>query len=269
MIVRFHQLFANAWFRPFEYQDEDGNIEIIKLVKGTNEVRQSKQDKNAKEKDFLTGVPNKMVDGEAIYETEITDKAVLNYLQKRQEWGKYIYEYDPLAESKAKAAEIKKQVKTLMDVNNLEDEDLLKLGYVVFGNRALQFAKDNDYDGLKIELSAETQSDPDKIDKLLNDKSNGDRMMTGLAFAKGVIIETEAGNSVSWGDNKAKIVSVREGFTPIDAMIEFYKEVEGREVKKLIYSYLVPKKGNAPEKDVTNPAGDTDPVTTKTSTAKK
>lgn len=248
MIVRFHNLYSNAWFRPFEVQNKDGEIETIKLVQGTSEVRASKQDKNAKPKEFMTGVPTVIVDGVSYYEADITDAAVLKFLQAHPAWGsQYIFEYDPLKESKQKSEELQKQVKTLMEVTQLDEEGLLKLGYAKLFNAALEFAKNKDYEGLRMELAAKTQEDPEGMESLLHDKSNADKLFIGLAFAKGVLIEVEAGNGIAWGDNEAKIISVRNGETTIDALLEYFKEPEGREVKKLIHTKVTADKKTAPK----------------------
>ena len=73
---------------------------------------------------------------------------------------------------------------------------------------------------------------------MIDDKKNADRLMTGLAFAKGVLVEAEAGNAINWGHNNAKILTVPRNITPLEAIVDFYGEQEGREIRKMVYQKL-------------------------------
>lgn len=280
MILRFKQDLCNTIFpSQMEVTDQDGNISTIRLIHGTNEVEASKQPDKFRLKEFKTGFANIIVEGESFYQTEITDKAIIAYLQKSPYWGKYIQEHDPLAESKAKSESLSKQVKIMMEVTTMEDNDLVALGYAALGRKALQFLKDKDINGLRLEVAAKTQEDPDFIYALQNDKTNADRLMLGLAFAKGVLIETEAGNSVSWGHNNAQLVKVGKGLLPIDAVLEHFDTAEGKEDKKVIFTKLkesantpksTPKATAKTEKDEEEePAKGNTPKSTPKATSKK
>ena len=55
-------------------------------MNGSEEVEEKKQDKEAKQKTVKTGPTNPVVDGQAIYQTEITDQAVINFLKATTYW---------------------------------------------------------------------------------------------------------------------------------------------------------------------------------------
>ena len=56
MIVRFSQDLCNTIFQTrFEKTDDEGNVKMIRLIEGSNNVDESKQDKQAKQKQFKTG----------------------------------------------------------------------------------------------------------------------------------------------------------------------------------------------------------------------
>lgn len=239
MILRFAHVICNTIFPSrMEVITEDGEAKIIKLIEGSTIVDESKQPKDAKLKEFKTGFANILVGDEAFYQTEITDKAILNYLKATPYWGKYIFEYDPIKESKSKSAQFVSQAELIMNIAKMKHEDLLALGYALKGNTALEYAKSKDYEGLRLAVAAEAQENPDNVSELTDDPKNADKLMTGLAFAKGILIETEAGNSVSWGHNTSKIISVPKDVSPLDAVVDFYGEADGREVKKLVFQKL-------------------------------
>lgn len=239
MIVRFHQDLANTHFKSrFEKMEDDGSVKMIRLIEGSTEVVESKQDKNARVKTFKTGAVNVDIDGQLYYQTEITDKSVLNFLKETEYWGGKIHEFNPIDESKQKSEAFKKTTQLLMEVAKMEKAELLAVGYARLGKAALQYGKDNDIEGLRLEVATEVQEGPEEMETVMGDWKNNEKLLIGTAMAKGIIVETEAGNNISWGHNKSKIVSVPEGVTPLDAMVDFFGEVEGREVKKQIFTKL-------------------------------
>ena len=81
-------------------------------------------------------------------------------------------------------------------------------------------------------------------------------MQAALAFAKGILVESEGGKSISWAETKVRVVSVVVGQKPLDALIDFYGTTEGKEVKQLVGQKIVES------------AADTVASTAKTNTAK-
>ena len=81
-----------------------------------------------------------------------------------------------------------------------------------------------------------------------------------LAFAKELVVATESGNSVSWGDTKEVIIKVARGKTPTEDFAEFLKTNEGREIKTILYERL---------QDVTKEAAVEEAKATKSTSAKK
>ena len=239
MIIRFHQDLSNTHFKSrFEKQEEDGGIKMIRLIEGSTVVDEAKQDKNAREKSFTTGAANINIDGELFYQTEITDKAVINFLKETEYWGGKIKEFNPVDESNQKSEAFKKTTKLLMEVAKMEKGELLAVGYARLGKAALQYGKDNDIEGLRLEVATEVQESPEEMEAVMGDWKNNEKLLVGTAMAKGIIIETDAGNTIAWGHNNSRITSVPEGVTPLDAMVDFFGEAEGREVKKQIFTKL-------------------------------
>lgn len=250
MIIRFSNEMCNMVI-PSEHTTitEDGVPKMIRLIKGSDEVLANKQPKEYSLREpFKTGFAN-IRDGESIYyQTEVTDTSIINYLKELPYWGKYIVEYDPIAESKAQADSAEKQFKIMERVMKLTDEDLLALGYALIGNKALGYLKGKNIAKLKVEVYQKTQEEPEIVESLLDDKSKVTRLFLGLAFAKGVLRETEAGTSVSWGEDYqlgSKLISVPRDTTPIDALLEYFTEPDGREILKVINTRLK-NKANIP-----------------------
>ena len=241
MIIRFKEPLCNMMFKSkFEGFDSKGNVEIIKLAVGENTVIESKQrNKNAKLKVFRTGFPNLKVDGELFYQTEITDKLTIEFLQHHAQWDKMIFEYNPLEENKLLAEEAAKQAEIVLQATQLKDDDLFAMGCRIFGNEALKHKKENDEAGLKVKLITFSTKEPELFEKYLNDKDgNTNKWFVSLAFAKGIIKETKGGNAVAWGENGEEFLKVTKGKKAVDDVVDFFKTQEGREVRSMIGQYL-------------------------------
>ncbi len=237
MILRFSEDLANTnWKTRFEGKDEKGNIAMIRLAYGTEDVIEKKQDQNAKQKEFKTGPVNKNIDCALYYQTEIDDPAVINFLQKTKYWedGR-VSEFDPLADNKKKAELLIRDTEILAKVAAISDNtDLTKYGYYLFGKSALEKASKDDYAGLRVDLFLYTQENPEEMIELMSeDSKSSEYIEAGLFFVKGIIKETDSGTSVSWGDNDTKIISVVVGQRPLDAIVEFFGTIEGKEVRQL------------------------------------
>ena len=239
MILRFAHEVTNTIFPSrMEVITEEGEAKIIRLIEGSTKINESEQPKDAKLKEFRTGFANVKVGDDAFYQVEVTDKSIINYLKATPLWGKYIHEYNPLDESKVKSDAFKYQAQLLLNIATMKEEDLLSLGYARLGNKALEYAKAKDYEGLRLTVAADAQENPEDVAEMIDDKKNADRLMTGLAFAKGVLVEAEAGNAINWGHNNAKILTVPRNITPLEAIVDFYGEQEGREIRKMVYQKL-------------------------------
>lgn len=247
MIIRFHKDLCNTIFKSrFEGEDKDGNVVMYKLARGENEVIQEKQkNKNAVEKEFRTGFANTSVNGELFYQTEITDKPTIEFLKnycdenRVKYWGGKISEYDPQAESKAKLAAAKEQAKLIVDATNLKDVELLQVGIALFGYSALKHKQNDTMDELQLEVIQYASQEPEKFEEVLKDKeSQSVKSFVYLAFAKELVVATESGNSVSWGDTKEVIIKVARGKTATEDFAEFLKTNEGREIKTILYERM-------------------------------
>lgn len=237
MILRFSEDLANTnWKTRFEGKDEKGNIAMIKLAYGTEDVVEKKQDPNAKQKEFKTGPANKVVEGVPYYETEIDDAAVIKFLKATPYWedGR-ITEYDPLAENKKKAELLVRDTEVLGKVAALEDQnDIAMYAHYLFGNEALEQAKNDDYAGLKVKLFLYAQENPEEMIELMSeDSKKAEYLEAGLFFVGGIMKEADSGNSVVWADTDTKFLSVVVGQRPLDAVVDFFGTVEGKEVRQI------------------------------------
>lgn len=262
MILRFNEDLANTnWKTRFEGKDEKGNIAMIRLAYGTEDVIEKKQDANAKQKEFKTGPTNKLVDGVPYYETEIDDPAVIKFLKATPYWADgRIQEYDPLAENKKKAEQLIHDSKILSEVAAITKEsDIAMYAHYLFGQQALDQAAEGDYAGLTVKLFLYAQENPEEMAELLSEKSKkAEYLEAGLFFVKGILKETDSGNSVSWGDNDTKIISVVVGQKPLDAIVDFFGTVEGKEARQIAGQKLdALAKDALAKQDATKPAGKT------------
>lgn len=237
MILRFSDELSNTnWKTRFEGKDEKGNIAMIRLVYGTEDVIEKKQDPNAKQKEFKTGPSNKVVDGVPYYEATIDDAAVIKFLKATPYWedGR-IVEFDPLADNKLKAEALVRDTEVLAGVAALEDKnDIAMYAHYLFGEEALTQAKNDDYAGLKVKLFLYAQENPEEMKELMSEDSNkAEYLEAGLFFVGGIIKEADSGNSVVWGDTSAKFLSVGIGQRPLDAVVDFFGTVEGKEVRQI------------------------------------
>jgi hypothetical protein len=269
MIIRFHKDLCNTIFKArFEGEDKDGKVVMYKLAKGEQEVIEEKQkNKNAVEKEFRTGFANTSVNGELFYQTEITDQPTIEFLKnycdenRVKYWGGKITEYDPQAESKAKLAAAKEQAKLIVEATNLKGVELLQVGIALFGYSALKHKQNDTMDELQLEVIQYASQEPENFEEVLKDKEGQSvKSFVYLAFAKELVVATESGNSVSWGDTKEVIIKVARGKTPTEDFAEFLKTNEGREIKTILYERM---------QDVTKEAAVEEAKATKSTSAKK
>ncbi|MDR2207174.1 MAG: hypothetical protein LBE36_13580 [Flavobacteriaceae bacterium] len=218
----------------FEGEDEHKKIAMIRLVEGDENVYEKKQDANATQRSFRTGQVNTIVNGKRYYQTEINDKAVENFLERTSFWKRgMITVYNPVEENKKKSAAITENLMLILEIAKWETDNLFKYGYALFGNKVNKFLKDQDTEGLRIKIMAIAQDEPEKI-IALKSEDNENKLVASLAFAKGIVIETNAGNSIAWGDTGAQITTVTKGQSPLDAIVEHFNERSGKEVLQLI-----------------------------------
>ena len=234
-IYTFDRSLVNMILKPeHEVVLEDGTKETWRLVKGDSELNIKKQRPNAVINRFRVGT-QKMV---------VSDATTQKWLESKPYFGTKIRIYDQAEENKKALESVMANVNTVLKVSNLKNEDLLGLGYQVFGQRALNMVKEEgSYDGLKMQLLAKANNDSETIESILDKEKNSSSTWWALAFAKGFIKEDQSGTQVSWGDDHggAKIINVTVGVKPIDALTEYATTQEGASVKQLIGQKMVDK----------------------------
>lgn len=235
VIYTFDRSLVNMVLKPeHEVTLEDGvTVETWRLVKGDSELNIKKQRPTAVINRFRVGT-QKMV---------ISDPTIQRWLESKPYFGTKIKIYDQAEENKKALESVMANVNTVLKVSNLNNEELLGLGYQVLGQKALNMVKEEgSYDGLKMQLLAKANNEADMMEKLMDKEKNSSSTWWALAFAKGIIKEDQSGTKVSWGgDNGAEIISVTVGMKPIDALTEYATTQEGATLKQMIGQKMVDK----------------------------
>lgn len=235
VIYTFDRSLVNMVLKPeHEVTLEDGvTVETWRLVKGDSELNIKKQRPTAVINRFRVGT-QKMV---------ISDPTIQRWLESKPYFGTKIKIYDQAEENKKALESVMANVNTVLKVSNLNNEELLGLGYQVLGQKALNMVKEEgSYDGLKMQLLAKANNEADMMEKLMDKEKNSSSTWWALAFAKGIIKEDQSGTKVSWGgENGAEIISVTVGMKPIDALTEYATTQEGATLKQMIGQKMVDK----------------------------
>lgn len=251
VIYLFDKSLVNMVLKP-EHEvivDDEGTMETWRLVKGDSTLNIKKQRPNAVVNRFRVGT-QKMV---------ISDATTQKWLESKPYFGTKIKIYDQAQENKKQLESVMANVNTVLKVSKLNNEELLGLGYQVFGQKALNMVKDEQsYDGLTMQLLAKANNEADVIENLLDKENKSSSTWWALAFAKGIIKEDQSGTKVSWGDNHggAEIISVTVGMKPIDALTEYATTQEGATLKQMIGQKMVEKANATNAKVITETAAD-------------
>lgn len=226
-IYIFDKSLLNTMINPkHETTNEKGEKVTYRLVKGDSELDVKKQRDNAEPESII--IYNSIM--------PIKDATTQKWLESKPWFGRMCKIYDPVAENQEKVKEVTSNLKTVMKVMELSSYDLLGLGYQLFGQKALDKVKQENYDysGLKIDIAAKANENSAMIEEKLAE-NNSTYTWFGIAFAKGIIKEDESGTVISWGgENGARIIAVTPGVKPIDAIVEYSTTTEGATVKQLI-----------------------------------
>lgn len=233
VIYMFDRTLVNMVLKPeHEVNLEDGAKETWRLVKGDSELNIKKQRPTAVINRFRVAT-EKMV---------ISDATIQKWLESKPYFGTKIKIYDQAEENKKALESVMANVNTVLKVSNLNNEELLGLGYQVFGQTALNMVKEEgSYDGLKMQLLAKANNEAETIEDLLDKEKNSSSTWWALAFAKGYIKEDQSGTEIAWGEKYggAKIISVTVGVKPIDALTNYATTEEGQTLKQLIGQKMV------------------------------
>jgi len=237
-------LFDKAYQRTYlsprhEVKTDDGYV-TYRLVEGDTELELKKQGtRKVSETRIFVG-------SQLLSTDNVTWQ---KFIESKPGFGTKIKIYDPVAENEAKAEEATKDLKVMLEVTDLEQNELLSLAWNLFGRDAVIKAKEGDYAGIKLDVLGHTQKFPNEVKELLTDKTKNQKFEIGLAIAQGIIEDNAT--EVRWGHNEVKIVSIPRDTTAVQAMVDFYKETEGRETRKQIQTMMkekaTPKKTEEPK----------------------
>lgn len=231
-IYQFDKSMLNMVLKADHEAVEKGEKVTYRLVKGDSELNIKKQRDNAE--------PQRIrIDNELM---NISDATTQRWLESKPYFGTKVKIYNKAKENEKALESVMANMNTVMKVSELNNEDLLGLGYQVFGQSALDMVKeDGQYNGLKIKLLAKANMDSEYMEKLMDKEKNSSSTWWALAFAKGYIKEDESGTIVRWGDDfgGSKILNVTVGVRPIDALTDYATTEEGSAVKQLIGQKMV------------------------------
>lgn len=201
---------------------EDGTKTIYRLVKGDSELDIRKQRKDAEE------IRLEVVGYEMVVEDATTQK----FLESRPDFGTNITLYDPIAENNKKLEANKKSINLLKEVLSFDKDKILQVGYVLFGRESLEDVKKGDVDGLQNKILAYGQENPEKLAEVVDDKANADTLFAGLLIATGIFVVSVDERKITWGDNGSLVISVPNGVSALQGLVEHFASEDGREVKK-------------------------------------
>lgn len=242
-IYQFDESMWNMVLKPDHETKEDGKKVTFRLVKGDDELNVKRQRENAEPIRFRVNTPLMVV----------SDETTQRWLESKPYFGSKVKIYDKAKENEQVLEGVMSNMNTVLKVSELSNEDLLGLGYQVFGQTALDMVKeDGQYDGLKVKLLAKANMDSDAMEALMDKEKNSSSTWWALAFAKGFIKEDQSGTEITWGDDHggAKIINVTVGVKPINALTDYAMTEEGASIKQLIGQKMVNKvvdKGVVPE----------------------
>ena len=207
-------------------KNAEGKKQYARLAKGEDSIFEKEQSEFAK--------PDRIVINSEFYSTD--DALEIEWLENHPDFGKKIFEYDPAAEHKAKMKVISGTTETMMAILALDETQARGIGYRKYGRSALK----QDINELKGMLVASANENFAEINGLLNEKTENDFALIGVAMAKDIIYEGRGGNDVRFKDTDEVIVSVRANERPIDAVASFLQTGAGKEIKKIIFQKLSP-----------------------------
>ena len=173
------------------------------------------------------------VDGEL---KTITDPMEQMWIEGHPDFNKRIIEYNPAKIHKANIDTMVGTSKTMQRVFNLGESELRGVGYRKFGTKALS----QDINELKGMFVAFANEDYQALDSLLDEETETDFALVGIAMAKDIIYEAKGGNEVRFKDTDEVITPVRANERPIDAMASFLQTGAGKEIKKVIFQKQQP-----------------------------
>jgi hypothetical protein len=226
----FDKSYQRTYLSPRHEVKFDDGYKTYRLIEGDTELELKKQGtrKVTEMRIFV---------GSQLYSTD--NVTVQKFIESKPKFGDKIKIYDPVAENKAKADEATSDLRIMLEVTDLEQPELLSLAWNLFGRDAVVKAKEGDYSGIKLDVLAHTQKNPAEVKELLTDKTKNQKFEIGLAIAQGVIEDNAT--EVVWAHNGSKIVSIPRDLTAVQAMVDLYKQNEGREVRKLVQTMMKEK----------------------------
>lgn len=192
----------------------------IRLVEDDAELEYKKQDSEAK--------------GQRIYVNSqimsFSNPVEQKWLEGHPRFGDLIKIYDPEANAVAHLEAVENASQVLDKVFKLDEVNLRALGIELFGFSALK----QGIPVLRLNIVNEVQEDPDKINKMLDESENKERLFVTVAFAKEIITQDLAGSEVRWKSNNELITSIPRGKTPVEEMVDFLKTTEGKKVATVL-----------------------------------
>lgn len=216
-----------TWLKPtYEGKTESGKKVIKRLAKGEESLVMKEQSEFAK--------PYRLyMDGEYFATGDVLEQ---EWIENHPDYGNKITHYNPAEIHENNVKQIEFAYKVVGRVIELDETEKRGVGYRLYGSSAISEDK-NKLSGMLISSANE---DPEAMDKILDEKTETDFALIGVAMAKEVIKEEEFGAKVVFSDTGELITSVRKEERPIDALADLFKTNEGRELKKIIFQKLRP-----------------------------
>lgn len=207
-------------------KNEKGGRYYARLAKGEDTLVEKDQSEFAE--------PYRLfVDGEL---KTITDKTEQEWIENHPDFKKRITSYDPAQTHTDNLNLMIGTSNTMQRIFALGESEIRGVGYRKFGTKALS-QNINELKGMFVALANE---DYQALDALLDEETETDFALVGIAMAKDIIYEAKGGNEVRFVDTDEVITPVRANERPIDAMASFLQTGAGKEIKKIIFQKLQP-----------------------------
>lgn len=232
-----------TFLSPKHEVTKNGVTTMYRLIEGDSELDMKKQ--------RLGGSPKVIFLGQRVFSTD--DETIQRFIESKPYFGTKITIYDPVSENKKNHEEKVRSIELLKKVASFTKEKILEIGYALFGRMSLDYIKNGDMNGLHNEIIDEAGNNPERVNELLEDKSNKHRLYAGYLIATGVFDVSIDDRYINWGHNGSQVYVVPNGISPVDGLAEFFQTSEGSEVKKEASMILEKKVTNVDAPDTGSP----------------
>jgi len=146
-----------------------------------------------------------------------SDKALINFIEASEDYGKKFERYSENIESTRKLSEYAQVEKALSIVNEGDDYRIKALGLCIIGFDS--YGKDITI--IKKELKELAFNNPAKVIDEYENVNFDNKLLVSLAFCSNVIETNDNQTAIQWVNGKGRVLGIATGEKPIIKMTEF------------------------------------------------